>query len=81
MLTAIPQDVEVCELKDNQVLIPGLVDAHGMYKSQSMRFCYKYIYIPFFWALSHLKYRHIWQWIYTLFQPYVTYTIFCLQCI
>jgi len=31
MLTAIPQDVEVCELKDNQVLIPGLVDAHGMY--------------------------------------------------
>jgi allantoinase len=28
--TALSDDVEVCELKDNQVLIPGLVDAHGM---------------------------------------------------
>lgn len=29
--TPIPEGVEICELKDNQVLVPGLIDAHGMY--------------------------------------------------
>jgi imidazolonepropionase-like amidohydrolase len=29
LATAIPENVEIIELKDNQLLVPGLVDAHG----------------------------------------------------
>lgn len=29
--SAIPEDVEIIELKENQLLVPGLVDAHGKY--------------------------------------------------